>query len=184
MEKYILPEGEAHLLVAVFEHLKPYYEQAKAKGTSVADEMMNNANEENFDVYHRLLEKAPICSLTDREYKIITQRYGLSEDGHPRTLEEVGREFGVTRERIRQCEAKALKKIHQYMTELDNEETNRAIGALAVMAQEAADRAIVARDEGDLISDVACTHRWTVCNDTMDKLKIQQAIRKYREKSE
>lgn len=183
MEKYELTEGEARLLVAVFFHLNPYYEQAKAKHTSVADEM-NNANKQIFGMYHGLLKKALIYNLTDRENKIITQRFGLSADGKRRTLEEVGREFGVTRKRIRQCEAKALKKIHQYMTELDNEETNRAIGALAVMAQEAADRAIVARDEGDLISDVACTHRWTVCNDTMDKLKIQQAIRKHRERNE
>lgn len=42
MTRYILAEGEALLLVAVFDHLKPYYEQAKAKGTSVADEMKSH----------------------------------------------------------------------------------------------------------------------------------------------
>ena len=48
--------------------------------------------------------------LADRERKVIKLRFGL-EDGHPRTLEEVGREFGVTRERIRQIESKTLIKL-------------------------------------------------------------------------
>lgn len=48
--------------------------------------------------------------LTDREARVLELRYGLL-DNHPRTLEEVGREFGVTRERIRQIEAKAIKKL-------------------------------------------------------------------------
>jgi RNA polymerase primary sigma factor len=49
-------------------------------------------------------------SLSDREQRIIQLRFGLT-DGHPRTLEEVGREFGVTRERIRQIESKTLAKL-------------------------------------------------------------------------
>ena len=48
--------------------------------------------------------------LAERERKVITLRFGL-EDGHPRTLEEVGREFGVTRERILQIESKTLAKL-------------------------------------------------------------------------
>ena len=49
-------------------------------------------------------------TLTPREEMVIRMRYGL-DDGHPRTLEEVGKAFGVTRERIRQIEAKALRKL-------------------------------------------------------------------------
>src|SRR5580765_3685711 len=49
-------------------------------------------------------------TLSDREKKVIQLRFGLL-DGHPRTLEEVGREFGVTRERIRQIESKTLSKL-------------------------------------------------------------------------
>src|ERR1700727_31806 len=51
-----------------------------------------------------------LCELSEREQRIIHLRFGLS-DGHPRTLEEVGREFGVTRERIRQIESKTLAKL-------------------------------------------------------------------------
>ena len=53
---------------------------------------------------------AVIDTLTPREQKVIRLRYGL-DDSHPRTLEEVGKEFFVTRERIRQIEAKALRKL-------------------------------------------------------------------------
>ena len=51
-----------------------------------------------------------IKSLTEREQKVILLRFGL-EDGKPRTLEEVGKVFGITRERIRQIEAKSLRKL-------------------------------------------------------------------------
>jgi RNA polymerase primary sigma factor len=49
-------------------------------------------------------------TLTDREAAVLKLRYGL-EDGRPRTLEEVGKVFDITRERIRQIEAKALRKL-------------------------------------------------------------------------
>ena len=51
-----------------------------------------------------------LSTLTPREEKVLRLRYGI-DDSHPRTLEEVGKEFNVTRERIRQIEAKALRKL-------------------------------------------------------------------------
>ena len=62
---------------------------------------------------HQLLKEQVIdvlSSLTPRERKVLELRFGLG-DGRSRTLEEVGREFNVTRERIRQIEAKALRKL-------------------------------------------------------------------------
>ena len=54
--------------------------------------------------------KDALDSLTQREQEVLRLRFGL-DDGRSRTLEEVGREFRVTRERIRQIEAKALRKL-------------------------------------------------------------------------
>ena len=54
--------------------------------------------------------KEALSTLTEREAKVLQMRYGL-EDGQPKTLEEVGKAFQVTRERIRQIEAKALRKL-------------------------------------------------------------------------
>ena len=60
------------------------------------------------DIIKEILE-----DLSDREQKILKMRFGL-EDGVSHTLEEVGKVFGVTRERIRQIEAKALEKIREH----------------------------------------------------------------------
>lgn len=62
---------------------------------------------------HQLLRERIVevlSELTDRERNVLRMRFGL-DDGYPRTLEEVGRHFNVTRERIRQIEAKAIKKL-------------------------------------------------------------------------
>jgi len=65
---------------------------------------------------HQLLKEhvnGVLALLTPREQKILRMRFGL-EDGRSHTLEEVGQEFGVTRERIRQIEAKALAKLRKH----------------------------------------------------------------------
>ncbi|MBR3383990.1 MAG: RNA polymerase sigma factor RpoD, partial [Atopobiaceae bacterium] len=63
----------------------------------------------SFSMLQEQLTKV-LDGLAERERKVVSLRFGL-EDGHPRTLEEVGREFGVTRERIRQIESKTLAKL-------------------------------------------------------------------------
>ncbi|ANE22854.1 RNA polymerase sigma70 factor [Denitrobacterium detoxificans] len=63
----------------------------------------------SFSMLQEQLTKV-LDGLAERERKVIMLRFGL-QDGHPRTLEEVGREFGVTRERIRQIESKTLAKL-------------------------------------------------------------------------
>jgi len=80
----------------------------------VGDFIVDKDNESPFDYADRSMETERInevlSQLTDREARVIRLRYGL-EDGRTHTLEEVGKEFNVTRERIRQIEAKALKKL-------------------------------------------------------------------------
>ena len=61
---------------------------------------------------HQLFKEQVEDALNEREARVLQLRFGL-EDGRSRTLEEVGRDFGVTRERIRQIEAKALRKLRQ-----------------------------------------------------------------------
>ena len=67
------------------------------------------ADADAFTLLKEQLEEV-LGTLTEREQKVLTLRFGL-EDGRARTLEEVGKEFNVTRERIRQIEAKALRKL-------------------------------------------------------------------------
>ena len=73
------------------------------------DTALSPADSAAFSMLKEELSKA-LESLTDRERQVVKLRFGL-EDGRARTLEEVGREFNVTRERIRQIEAKALRKL-------------------------------------------------------------------------
>lgn len=90
-----------------------------------------------FETAHQQMIKENISSLldylSDREQKIITMRFGL-DDGVPHTLEEVGKEFSVTRERIRQIEAKVLEKLraHPMAIKISNDpvkEKSRVNGA-------------------------------------------------------
>lgn len=79
-------------------------------GDFIKDE--NNLSPEEYATNEMLKEEISqvLETLTEREENVIRLRFGL-EDGKPRTLEEVGQMFGVTRERIRQIEAKALRKL-------------------------------------------------------------------------
>ena len=79
-------------------------------GDFIKDE--RNLSPEEFATNEMLKDEISevLLTLTEREEKVVRLRFGL-EDGKPRTLEEVGQMFGVTRERIRQIEAKALRKL-------------------------------------------------------------------------
>ncbi|MCI0471872.1 MAG: RNA polymerase sigma factor RpoD [Candidatus Aminicenantes bacterium] len=90
-------------------HLRDFLEDSK---TTSPPEMVSQMN------LREQLE-AVLNSLTDREAKVIEMRFGLG-DGNEHTLEEVGQEFQVTRERIRQIEAKALRKLKKKSRKLIN----------------------------------------------------------------
>jgi RNA polymerase primary sigma factor len=92
LETPVGEEDDSHLGDFIEDH------QAVAPAEAAARALLNEAVGEALD------------ELTDRERQVVRLRFGL-EDGQARTLEEVGKEFGVTRERIRQIEAKTLAKL-------------------------------------------------------------------------
>jgi len=94
LETPISDEDDTHLVDFVED------KDANCPATEAMYEMLRNQIEEL------------LMSLTKREEEVICLRFGI-EDGHQRTLEEVGSIFNVTRERIRQIEAKALKKLRR-----------------------------------------------------------------------
>jgi RNA polymerase primary sigma factor len=79
-------------------------------GDFIEDKSAENPSE--MTAYSMLKERLQevLTTLTDRERQVLDNRFGLT-DGYSRTLEEVGKQFNVTRERIRQIEAKALRKL-------------------------------------------------------------------------
>lgn len=79
-------------------------------GDFIEDKSAENPMEEASNAFRKEKIRDVLDTLTEREREVIEQRFGL-RDGSPRTLEEVGRQFNVTRERIRQIEAKALRKL-------------------------------------------------------------------------
>jgi RNA polymerase primary sigma factor len=78
----------------------------------------------------RNLVREVLATLTGRESAILALRFGLN-DGRPKTLEEVGEHFGVTRERIRQIQEEALKKLRAGMEERDRPATDEAFAVAA-----------------------------------------------------
>lgn len=82
--------------------------------TSLTEQAMD---EDLLNDFNRKLTKEEIASLmstiTDREEEILSMRFGLGEESGPHTREDIGREYGVTRERIRQIEVKALEKLRE-----------------------------------------------------------------------
>lgn len=179
MPKYKLTEGEARLLVAVFEHLKPYYERAKTKNTSVADELSECT--EDINQYAEAVRHAIANCLDDREYEIILKRYGLPPYKNCSTREEVAQNFGVMRERIRQVEAKALQKIKRFLINLNDEETSAAISALENERANQMVHASRAEEQGDYTSMDVYMHNCIACTNARNKLAIQQEIRKFKE---
>ncbi len=85
-------------------------EDDSAMGDFVADESVATPKKEAFKMLQKEEIEKLLETLSDREKHVLKMRYGLT-DGKPKTLEEVGQYFGVTRERIRQIEVKALRKL-------------------------------------------------------------------------
>lgn len=116
-EEFDFPEDRARQLLKYFsttESLDVIMEQQSESDENVgimacfiADEDIMDAIVEK-DCRKALLEC--LNTLTDREAEILSMRYGM-HGGNPQTLEEVGKVFGVTRERIRQLENKAIRKL-------------------------------------------------------------------------
>ena len=85
-------------------------EEDSQLGDFIADEHAPSPEDQTSKALLKEHLEEVLNTLNDREKKVLIMRFGL-EDGRPRTLEEVGRAFGVTRERIRQIEAKAIRKL-------------------------------------------------------------------------
>jgi RNA polymerase primary sigma factor len=88
-------------------------EEDSQLGDFIEDEDATMPMEAVADIMQKEELNAVLNTLTHRERKVIELRFGLKGE-HPRTLEEVGQKFGVTRERIRQIEAKTLAKLKSY----------------------------------------------------------------------
>lgn len=173
---YEITAGKMRLLAALFGHLKPYSEQAKNKRSIAVDD-----GEEILETYYGLLQGALVCLLDARERTVIEKRYGLLNSGKCYAYEEIAPQFDITPDRIRQLEDRALRKIKRHMTELNDEETAAAISLLDAKAQEHLGHAIGAKVQDDATSGDVYMYKWMVHTNAIDKLKIQQKMRKFKE---
>jgi RNA polymerase primary sigma factor len=112
-----LTTEEAQSLRVVGRHPVSLHEPLGGDGERALEDFLNDPDAANpgREVDHHLLRdriSEVLRSLTPREREVIELRFGL-RDGHPRTLEEVARNYGITRERIRQIEARGLLKLRQ-----------------------------------------------------------------------
>jgi len=111
VSRYLLQElGREPTIEEIAERMELPLEKIKHLGDFIEDE---DSPAPPKIASHTLLKEqldGVLKTLTQREKRVLELRFGIT-DGHPHTLEEVGREFGVTRERIRQIEAKALRKL-------------------------------------------------------------------------
>jgi RNA polymerase primary sigma factor len=112
----VTPE-ETQSLRVVSRHPVSLHEPLGGDGERALEDFLNDPDASNpgQEVDHHLLRDRiaeVLRSLTPREREVIELRFGL-RDGHPRTLEEVARSYGITRERIRQIEARGLLKLRQ-----------------------------------------------------------------------
>lgn len=105
------------------------------KSDNDSDPLLNFISDEDAEPVESYAEKEDLVSLvrnyldilTDREKKVMKLRTGLY-DGNPRTLEEVGKVYGLTRERIRQIEAKAIRKIQNKYSAIEDERNKILVG--------------------------------------------------------
>lgn len=116
-----LPEKDMSLLIRAYNKIASLEFPIGKDGGGSLEDLIADPNavnpQEAYDdtALKQDLDEEMMKRLLDRERKVMRLRFGL-EDGRNRTLEEVGREFGVTRERIRQIEAKALRKLRNLRT--------------------------------------------------------------------
>jgi RNA polymerase sigma factor (sigma-70 family) len=97
-------------------------------GDFIEDKTIQNPAEAVININLREITEEVLKTLTPREEKVIKMRFGLGPNGSEHTLEEVGQHFAVTRERIRQIEAKALRKLRHPSDHASSRPSSKAAG--------------------------------------------------------
>ncbi len=110
-EKVLKAKKSAHKTTSLDKPLGDGAEEGNVLGDLLADENAPRPEEETLDkLVTDRLDEVMEETLTDREKRILQLRYGL-KDYHPRTLDEVGKVFGISRERVRQIQKRAIQKL-------------------------------------------------------------------------